>query len=128
MLYLRKFKKLFSINLFGNPASKEDDYKLSIAAYFPNLMLLDYRLLDEKTVNINSFDSKQSCSLLLSINNFLLTLPKFVWKSCVSIQKKEAFTKYQFILEEMNRKELEMQRADEAKQLQEAEVKIHTVT
>ncbi|XP_037647218.1 dynein regulatory complex subunit 3 [Sebastes umbrosus] len=89
VLYLRKFKKLFSINLFGNPASKEDDYKLSIAAYFPNLMLLDYRLLDEKT-------------------------------------KKEAFTKYQFILEEMNRKELEMQRADEAKQLQEAEVKIHT--
>uniref|UniRef100_A0A8C9ZMX4 Dynein regulatory complex subunit 3 n=1 Tax=Sander lucioperca TaxID=283035 RepID=A0A8C9ZMX4_SANLU len=54
VLYLRKFKNLFTVNLFGNPVSKEDDYKFFIAAYFPNLVCLDYRLLDEKTVSINS--------------------------------------------------------------------------
>uniref|UniRef100_A0A8C9ZLA5 Dynein regulatory complex subunit 3 n=1 Tax=Sander lucioperca TaxID=283035 RepID=A0A8C9ZLA5_SANLU len=51
VLYLRKFKNLFTVNLFGNPVSKEDDYKFFIAAYFPNLVCLDYRLLDEKTKN-----------------------------------------------------------------------------
>ncbi|KAF1379439.1 hypothetical protein PFLUV_G00176070 [Perca fluviatilis] len=51
VLYLRKFKNLFTVNLFGNPVSKEDDYKFFIAAYFPNLVCLDYRLLDENTKN-----------------------------------------------------------------------------
>ncbi|XP_042370602.1 dynein regulatory complex subunit 3-like [Plectropomus leopardus] len=51
VLYLRKFKNLFAINLFGNPVSKEDDYNFFIAAYFPNLKFLDRRLLDEKTKN-----------------------------------------------------------------------------
>ncbi|TDH02828.1 hypothetical protein EPR50_G00156910 [Perca flavescens] len=51
VLYLRKFKNLFTVNLFGNPVSKEDDYKFFIAAYFPNLVCLDYRLLDEDTKN-----------------------------------------------------------------------------
>ncbi|XP_059204382.1 dynein regulatory complex subunit 3 [Centropristis striata] len=49
VLYLRKFKNLFSINLSGNPVSEEEDYKYFIAAYFPNLMCLDYRLIDENT-------------------------------------------------------------------------------
>ncbi|XP_040918810.1 dynein regulatory complex subunit 3 [Toxotes jaculatrix] len=49
VLYLRKFKNLFTLNLFGNPVSEEDDYKFFIAAYFPNLKCLDYRLLNEKT-------------------------------------------------------------------------------
>ncbi|XP_034749717.1 dynein regulatory complex subunit 3 [Etheostoma cragini] len=51
VLYLRRFKNLFAVNLFGNPVSREDDYKFFVAAYFPNLMCLDYRLLDEKTKN-----------------------------------------------------------------------------
>ncbi|XP_068434121.1 dynein regulatory complex subunit 3 [Clinocottus analis] len=51
VLYLRKFKNMFTINLYGNPVSQADNYKLSIAAYFPNLMCLDYRILDEKTKN-----------------------------------------------------------------------------
>ncbi|KAJ4931959.1 hypothetical protein JOQ06_010395 [Pogonophryne albipinna] len=49
VLYLRKFKNLFSINLFGNPCSKEGDYTLFIAAFFPDLKFLDYTLLDENT-------------------------------------------------------------------------------
>ncbi|XP_032392644.1 dynein regulatory complex subunit 3 [Etheostoma spectabile] len=51
VLYLRRFKNLFAVNLFGNPVSREDDYKLFVAAYFPSLVCLDYRLLDEKTKN-----------------------------------------------------------------------------
>uniref|UniRef100_A0A8D3DJ99 Dynein regulatory complex subunit 3 n=1 Tax=Scophthalmus maximus TaxID=52904 RepID=A0A8D3DJ99_SCOMX len=50
VLYLRKFKNLFTLNLFGNPVSKEN-YTFFIAAYFPNLTCLDYRLLNEKTKN-----------------------------------------------------------------------------
>eukprot|EP00064_Thunnus_orientalis_P002945 superscaffoldBa00000232_g2953 len=49
VLYLRTFKNLFTLNLLGNPVSEEDDYKLFIAAYFPNLNCLDYRYLNEKT-------------------------------------------------------------------------------
>lgn len=54
VLYLRKFKKLFNLNLYGNPVSTLDDYKLFIAAYFPNLMSLDYRMLNENMVSRNS--------------------------------------------------------------------------
>ena len=54
MLYLRKFKNLFNINLFGNPCSKEDNYTLFIAAFFPDLKFLDYTLLDENTVSISA--------------------------------------------------------------------------
>ncbi|XP_035471315.2 dynein regulatory complex subunit 3 isoform X1 [Scophthalmus maximus] len=50
VLYLRKFKNLFTLNLFGNPVSKEN-YTFFIAAYFPNLTCLDYRLLNDKTKN-----------------------------------------------------------------------------
>ncbi|XP_034046979.1 dynein regulatory complex subunit 3 isoform X1 [Thalassophryne amazonica] len=49
VIYLRKFKKLHTLNLYGNPICKEDNYKLLIAAYFPDLSYLDYRLLDNKT-------------------------------------------------------------------------------
>ncbi|XP_034566875.1 dynein regulatory complex subunit 3 isoform X2 [Notolabrus celidotus] len=49
VLYLRKFKNLFSLNLSGNPASKEEHYKLFIAAYLPKVMYLDSKLLDKET-------------------------------------------------------------------------------
>lgn len=54
VLCLRKFKKLFTLNLSGNAVSKCDDYKLFIDAYFPNLTCLDFKMLDEKTVSLNS--------------------------------------------------------------------------
>ncbi|KAM4632501.1 dynein regulatory complex subunit 3 [Discoglossus pictus] len=45
--YLRKFKALQTLNLAGNPLSKDEQYKLYIAAHLPNLVYLDFRLLDE---------------------------------------------------------------------------------
>ncbi|KAF3700235.1 Dynein regulatory complex subunit 3 Leucine-rich repeat-containing protein 48 [Channa argus] len=50
VLYMRKFKNLFTLTLFGNPVSEADDYKLFIAAYFPNLTCLDYKIVNEKTL------------------------------------------------------------------------------
>ncbi|XP_041943403.1 dynein regulatory complex subunit 3 [Alosa sapidissima] len=49
VLYLRRFKDLRTLNLAGNPLCKEENYKIFIAAYLPDLVYLDYRLLDEKT-------------------------------------------------------------------------------
>uniref|UniRef100_A0A3P8SPY7 Dynein regulatory complex subunit 3 n=1 Tax=Amphiprion percula TaxID=161767 RepID=A0A3P8SPY7_AMPPE len=46
VLQLKKFKKLFTLNLSGNPVTKEDDYKVFIAAHMPNLTYLNYRVLD----------------------------------------------------------------------------------
>uniref|UniRef100_A0A3Q4GCQ9 Dynein regulatory complex subunit 3 n=1 Tax=Neolamprologus brichardi TaxID=32507 RepID=A0A3Q4GCQ9_NEOBR len=53
VLYLRKFKNLAAFNLFGNPFLNEGDYRFFIAAYFPKLMFLDSRILDQKTVSAN---------------------------------------------------------------------------
>lgn len=49
VIYLRKFKKLNTLNLYGNPICEEENYKRFIAAYIPDLVYLDYRLLDEQT-------------------------------------------------------------------------------
>ncbi|CAL8305715.1 unnamed protein product [Merluccius merluccius] len=49
VIYLRRFKNLHTLNLAGNPLSKEENYKLFIAAYLSDLVYLDYRLLNEET-------------------------------------------------------------------------------
>ncbi|XP_029913067.1 dynein regulatory complex subunit 3 [Myripristis murdjan] len=51
VIYLRKFTQLHTLNLYGNPISEDENYKLFITAYFPDLMYLDYRSLDEETKN-----------------------------------------------------------------------------
>nr|XP_020471996.1 dynein regulatory complex subunit 3 isoform X2 [Monopterus albus] len=51
VLYLRRFKNLFNLTLCGNPATEEDRYIFFIAAYFPDLMCLDYKILNEKIKN-----------------------------------------------------------------------------
>ncbi|KAM8824457.1 dynein regulatory complex subunit 3-like [Synchiropus picturatus] len=48
ILHLRKLKNLRTLNVFGNPLRMECDYKLFIAAHFPNLMYLDYRVLTQE--------------------------------------------------------------------------------
>uniref|UniRef100_A0A3Q3W139 Dynein regulatory complex subunit 3 n=1 Tax=Mola mola TaxID=94237 RepID=A0A3Q3W139_MOLML len=49
VLYLRKFKKLYTLNLSENPVTNEDDYRLHITAYFPHLTFLDCNLIDQAT-------------------------------------------------------------------------------
>ncbi|KAM3863874.1 dynein regulatory complex subunit 3 [Diretmus argenteus] len=49
VIYLRKFKNLHTLNLYGNPIREEDNYTFFIAAHLPDLVYLDYRQLDEQT-------------------------------------------------------------------------------
>lgn len=49
--YLRRFKKLFTLCLCGNPAFQDDDYMSDIVDNFPKLMYLDYKLCRDSTVN-----------------------------------------------------------------------------
>ncbi|XP_041852100.1 dynein regulatory complex subunit 3 isoform X2 [Melanotaenia boesemani] len=46
--YLKRFKKLLRIYMIGNPVTKEENYTLFIAAYFPNLIWLDDILIDQE--------------------------------------------------------------------------------
>lgn len=49
LIYLRRFKRLRSLNLAGNPIYEDENYKMFIAAYLPELVYLDFRLVDENT-------------------------------------------------------------------------------
>ncbi|XP_070188419.1 dynein regulatory complex subunit 3-like [Littorina saxatilis] len=47
--YLRRFRKLKTLNLSNNPFCELDNYKQYVAAFLPDLEFLDYRLLDDQT-------------------------------------------------------------------------------
>ncbi|XP_060748576.1 dynein regulatory complex subunit 3 [Tachysurus vachellii] len=49
VIYLRKLKNLRTLNLAGNPVCKDENYKVFVAAYLPDLVYIDFRLLDEQT-------------------------------------------------------------------------------
>uniref|UniRef100_A0A3B4B9M8 Dynein regulatory complex subunit 3 n=1 Tax=Periophthalmus magnuspinnatus TaxID=409849 RepID=A0A3B4B9M8_9GOBI len=47
---LKKLKNLFTLNFCGNPLSEEENYKLFIIAFFPNVKYLDYRYVNSEIV------------------------------------------------------------------------------
>ncbi|XP_049324166.1 dynein regulatory complex subunit 3 [Astyanax mexicanus] len=49
VIYLRRFKNLRSLNLARNPICQETNYKIFVVAYLPDLVYLDFRLVDEQT-------------------------------------------------------------------------------
>uniref|UniRef100_A0A8C0QRE7 Dynein regulatory complex subunit 3 n=1 Tax=Chelonoidis abingdonii TaxID=106734 RepID=A0A8C0QRE7_CHEAB len=49
VVYLRKFKNLRTLNLTGNPVCENEQYSMFIAAHLPDLVYLDFRLVDENT-------------------------------------------------------------------------------
>uniref|UniRef100_A0A3B5A8M1 Dynein regulatory complex subunit 3 n=1 Tax=Stegastes partitus TaxID=144197 RepID=A0A3B5A8M1_9TELE len=49
VLQLKKFRKLFTLCLSGNPVSEQENYKVLIAAHMPNLKYLDYNVIDKTT-------------------------------------------------------------------------------
>ncbi|XP_006023973.1 dynein regulatory complex subunit 3 isoform X2 [Alligator sinensis] len=49
VVYLRKFSKLRTLNLAGNPLCDNEQYSMFIAAHLPDLVYLDFRLVDENT-------------------------------------------------------------------------------
>ncbi|XP_030433775.1 dynein regulatory complex subunit 3 isoform X2 [Gopherus evgoodei] len=49
VVYLRQFKNLRTLNLTGNPVCENEQYSMFIAAHLPDLVYLDFRLVDENT-------------------------------------------------------------------------------
>uniref|UniRef100_A0A8D0GGM6 Dynein regulatory complex subunit 3 n=1 Tax=Sphenodon punctatus TaxID=8508 RepID=A0A8D0GGM6_SPHPU len=49
IVYIRKFKHLRTLNLTGNPVHENEQYSMFIAAHLPDLVYLDFRLVDENT-------------------------------------------------------------------------------
>uniref|UniRef100_A0A674JVT0 Dynein regulatory complex subunit 3 n=1 Tax=Terrapene triunguis TaxID=2587831 RepID=A0A674JVT0_9SAUR len=65
VVYLRKFKNLRTLNLTGNPVCENEQYSMFIAAHLPDLVYLDFRLVDENTLldmiqNMSSFEIAES--------------------------------------------------------------------
>ncbi|XP_066432771.1 dynein regulatory complex subunit 3 [Eleutherodactylus coqui] len=52
LIYLRRFQQLRTLNLSGNPLSEDEQYKLFIAAHLPDLVYMDFRLIDENIRDI----------------------------------------------------------------------------
>ncbi|OWK14541.1 hypothetical protein Celaphus_00001105 [Cervus elaphus hippelaphus] len=50
IIYLRRFKALRTLSLSGNPVAENEDYKMFICAYLPDLVYLDFRRLDDHMV------------------------------------------------------------------------------
>lgn len=49
VVYLRRFRKLRTLNLTGNPFCEQADYKPYVIAYISSIDFLDYRLIDEQS-------------------------------------------------------------------------------
>uniref|UniRef100_A0A8C3XU72 Dynein regulatory complex subunit 3 n=1 Tax=Chelydra serpentina TaxID=8475 RepID=A0A8C3XU72_CHESE len=65
VVYLRKFKNLRTLNLTGNPVCENEQYSLFIAAHLPDLVYLDFRLVDQNTQldviqNMSNFEIAES--------------------------------------------------------------------
>lgn len=85
-------------------------------------MFLDYKLLDETTVNTDGSVFLFKPRLELTAYNVCKTI-----ESLIHIQKNEAFIKYHYEIEKMKSKEIQQPKDVEEKQYNEAEIKFHTV-
>ncbi|XP_056389970.1 dynein regulatory complex subunit 3 [Hyla sarda] len=52
LIYLRRFKHLRTLNLSGNPLCEKEHFKLFVGAHLPDLVYLDFRLIDENIRDI----------------------------------------------------------------------------
>lgn len=112
---------MLTLNLYGNPISEEKDYTLFIAAHFPHLMHLDYRLLDDTTVSKVDF----TLPCLQCYNFSMFCCIKYI--PCVYVQKNEASMKYHCVIEEMRLEEQQKQQKEDAEKSLEAELQLHKV-
>lgn len=53
VIYLRRFKDLRTLSLAGNPVAEQDDYKMFVCAYLPDLVYLDFRRIDDHTASVS---------------------------------------------------------------------------
>ena len=50
IMYLRPFAQLQAVNFVGNPFCQESEYRAYVLAHLKHVKYLDYRLVDEATV------------------------------------------------------------------------------
>uniref|UniRef100_A0A670JUX4 Dynein regulatory complex subunit 3 n=1 Tax=Podarcis muralis TaxID=64176 RepID=A0A670JUX4_PODMU len=62
VIYLRQFQNLRTLNLTGNPVCENEVYSAFIAAYLPDLVYLDFRLVDDNSVRMKNSKARQSAS------------------------------------------------------------------
>ncbi|XP_044269077.1 dynein regulatory complex subunit 3-like isoform X2 [Tribolium madens] len=60
ILYLRRFGNLKSLNLVGNPCAEDEDFRLFIAAFLPQLVYYEYKLIydSERELGQETFSAK----------------------------------------------------------------------
>ncbi|XP_029431986.1 dynein regulatory complex subunit 3 isoform X1 [Rhinatrema bivittatum] len=114
LIGLRNFKQLRTLNLAGNPISDHDDYKLFIAAYLPNLVYLDFRLLDENTKEIAAVKYQDDIDDLKRSENLILTKLKEESEKNKELEyHKAAFVEYlnsSFLFESMYAEDVESEK------------------
>ncbi|XP_069501819.1 dynein regulatory complex subunit 3 [Ambystoma mexicanum] len=54
LVYLRSFRELRTLNIAGNPICEDEHYKVFIAAHIPQLVYLDFRLIDDNVREIGN--------------------------------------------------------------------------
>jgi hypothetical protein len=52
VIYLRRFRKLKTLTLKGNPFCEEDTYKQYVIAFLSNIEFLDYKLIHPQAVSV----------------------------------------------------------------------------
>ncbi|XP_975201.2 dynein regulatory complex subunit 3 isoform X1 [Tribolium castaneum] len=60
ILYLRRFGNLKSLNLVGNPCAEDEDFRLFIAVFLPQLVYYEYKLIyeSERELGHETFSAK----------------------------------------------------------------------
>uniref|UniRef100_A0A8B9TD18 Dynein regulatory complex subunit 3 n=1 Tax=Anas platyrhynchos TaxID=8839 RepID=A0A8B9TD18_ANAPL len=59
VVYLRRFKKLRTLNLTGNPFCEEEQYVLFVVAHIPDLVYLDFKRVSDTTVSMSASLSRE---------------------------------------------------------------------
>ncbi|XP_069066187.1 dynein regulatory complex subunit 3 isoform X1 [Pleurodeles waltl] len=65
LIYLRGFKDLRTLNIAGNPICDNEQHKVFIAAHIPQLVYLDFRLIDHNVREMGSVKYQDSIEELL---------------------------------------------------------------
>ncbi|XP_068943978.1 dynein regulatory complex subunit 3 [Petaurus breviceps papuanus] len=95
VIYLRRFTFLRSINLAGNPICEEEDYKLFVTAYLPDLVYLDFRLIDAHTRELGDAKYQYSIYELKHRENYIQSKLEEEQANVAELEKhKAAYVEY----------------------------------
>ncbi|XP_072506270.1 dynein regulatory complex subunit 3 [Notamacropus eugenii] len=95
VIYLRRFAFLRSLNLAGNPICEEEDYKLFVSAHLPDLVYLDFRLIDAHTRELGDAKYQYSIYELKHRENYIQSKLEEEQANIAELEKhKAAYVEY----------------------------------